>query len=278
MFHSKKRIRLIALDMDGTTFNSRKEITNRTRRTIAEAVERGIQVFPATGRPKSYLPQEIMSIPGVHYASTSNGASIIDMNKEAPLYEDLIPAERMPDIIRRIKDLPVIIELFYKGACYCDRSTLPVIEQILQERPSVQNGQAPEIYEDGIFDRLLQDPFPVEKVHLIFSDLKIRKEIMDFYQKENILDVTSAFAENLELTSKTATKSNALLRLAGILGISQEETMAIGDSFNDLDMLEAAGTSVAMGNAEPEIKETADLITKTNDEDGVAWAIEKYAF
>lgn len=274
----KKRIRLIALDMDGTTFNSRKEITNRTRRTIAEAVERGIQVFPATGRPKSYLPQEIMSIPGVHYASTSNGASIIDMNKEAPLYEDLIPAERMPDIIRRIKDLPVIIELFYKGACYCDRSTLPVIEQILQERPSVQNGQAPEIYEDGIFDRLLQDPFPVEKVHLIFSDLKIRKEIMDFYQKENILDVTSAFAENLELTSKTATKSNALLRLAGILGISQEETMAIGDSFNDLDMLVAAGTSVAMGNAEPEIKETADLITKTNDEDGVAWAIEKYAF
>ncbi len=274
----KKRIRLIALDMDGTTFNSRKEITNRTRRTIAEAVERGIQVFPATGRPKSYLPQEIMSIPGVHYASTSNGASIIDMNKEAPLYEDLIPAERMPDIIRRIKDLPVIIELFYKGACYCDRSTLPVIEQILQERPSVQNGQAPEIYEDGIFDRLLQDPFPVEKVHLIFSDLKIRKEIMDFYQKENILDVTSAFAENLELTSKTATKSNALLRLAGILGISQEETMAIGDSFNDLDMLGAAGTSVAMGNAEPEIKETADLITKTNDEDGVAWAIEKYAF
>lgn len=274
----KKRIRLIALDMDGTTFNSRKEITNRTRRTIAEAIERGIQVFPATGRPKSYLPQEIMSIPGVHYASTSNGASIIDMNKEEPLYEDLIPAERMPDIIRRIKDLPVIIELFYKGACYCDRSTLPVIEQILQERPSVQNGQAPEIYEDGIFDRLLQDPFPVEKVHLIFSDLKIRKEIMDFYQKENILDVTSAFAENLELTSKTATKSNALLRLAGILGISQEETMAIGDSFNDLDMLEAAGTSVAMGNAEPEIKETADLITKTNDEDGVAWAIEKYAF
>lgn len=274
----KKRIRLIALDMDGTTFNSRKEITNRTRRTIAEAVERGIQVFPATGRPKSYLPQEIMSIPGVHYASTSNGASIIDINKEAPLYEDLIPAERMPDIIRRIKDLPVIIELFYKGACYCDRSTLPVIEQILQERPSVQNGQAPEIYEDGIFDRLLQDPFPVEKVHLIFSDLKIRKEIMDFYQKENILDVTSAFAENLELTSKTATKSNALLRLAGILGISQEETMAIGDSFNDLDMLGAAGTSVAMGNAEPEIKETADLITKTNDEDGVAWAIEKYAF
>ncbi|GFO85266.1 Cof-type HAD-IIB family hydrolase [Anaerostipes butyraticus] len=274
----KKRIRLIALDMDGTTFNSRKEITNRTRRTIAEAVERGIQVFPATGRPKSYLPQEIMSIPGVHYASTSNGASIIDMNKEEPLYEDLIPAERMPDIIRRIKDLPVIIELFYKGACYCDRSTLPVIEQILQERPSVQNGQAPEIYEDGIFDRLLQDPFPVEKVHLIFSDLKIRKEIMDFYQKENILDVTSAFAENLELTSKTATKSNALLRLAGILGISQEETMAIGDSFNDLDMLGAAGTSVAMGNAEPEIKETADLITKTNDEDGVAWAIEKYAF
>lgn len=274
----KKRIRLIALDMDGTTFNSRKEITNRTRRTIAEAVERGIQVFPATGRPKSYLPQEIMSIPGVHYASTSNGASIIDMNKEAPLYEDLIPAERMPDIIRRIKDLPVIIELFYKGACYCDRSTLPVIEQILQERPSVQNGQAPEIYEDGIFDRLLQDPFPVEKVHLIFSDLKIRKEIMDFYQKENILDVTSAFAENLELTSKTATKSNALLRLAGILGISQEETMAIGDSFNDLDMLEAAGTSVAMGNAEPEIKETADYITKSNDEDGVAYAIEKYAF
>lgn len=274
----KKKIRLIALDMDGTTFNSKKEITDRTRHIIAEAVQRGIQVFPATGRPKSYLPEKIMSIPGVHYASTSNGASIIDMDKESPLYEDLIPAERMPDIIRRLKDLPVITELFYKGACYCDRSTLPVIEQILQEKPWVKNGQAPEIYEDGIFERLIRDPFPVEKVHLIFSDLKIREEIMNFYQEENILDVTSAFAENLELTSKTATKSNALCRLAEILNISIEETMAIGDSFNDLDMLKAAGTAVAMGNAEPKVKEIADIITKTNDEDGVAYAIEKYAF
>ena len=274
----KKSIKLIALDLDGTTFNSRKEITDRTRQTIAEAVRRGIQIFPATGRPKSYLPREIMEIPGVHLASTSNGASIIDMDKEAPIYEDLIPAERMPDIIRRIKDLPVIIELFYKGACYCDRSTLPVIKQILRERPSVKNGQAPEIFEDGIFDRLLHDPFPVEKVHLIFSDLEIRKEIMDFYLEEGVLDVTSAFAENLELTSPTATKSNALLKLAEILGIDRDETMAVGDSFNDLDMLRAAGTAVAMGNAEPEIKETADYITKSNDEDGVAYAIEKYAF
>ena len=76
----KKSIKLIALDLDGTTFNSRKEITDRTRQTIAEAVRRGIQIFPATGRPKSYLPREIMEIPGVHLASTSNGASIIDMD------------------------------------------------------------------------------------------------------------------------------------------------------------------------------------------------------
>ena len=100
---------------------------------------------------------------------------------------------------------------------------------------------------------------------------------MEFYQNEGILDVTSAFLGNLELTSKTAQKGGALRKLAAHLGAAPEETMAIGDSFNDLDMLRAAGTAVAMGNAEPIVKETADFITKSNDEDGVAYAIEKFA-
>ena len=218
-----------------------------------------------------------MDIPGIRYASTSNGASIVDLTQEEPLFEELIDAKLMPAIIQKIRDLPVIIELFYHGACYCDRSTLPTAEKLLEQTPVLRKGQAPEIYEDGIFDRLIFDPFPVEKVHLIFSDLDLRKEIMEFYQNEGILDVTSAFLGNLELTSKTAQKGGALRKLAAHLGAAPEETMAIGDSFNDLDMLRAAGTAVAMGNAEPIVKETADFITKSNDEDGVAYAIEKFA-
>lgn len=272
-----KKVKLIALDMDGTTFNSKREITEHTKQTIAQAIRQGVTVFPATGRPRSFLPQELMDIPGIRYTSTSNGASIVDLTQEEPLFEELIDAKLMPAIIQKIRDLPVIIELFYHGACYCDRSTLPTVEKLLEQTPILRKGQAPEIYEDGIFDRLISDPFPVEKVHLIFSDLDLRKEIMEFYQNEGILDVTSAFLGNLELTSKTAQKGGALRKLAAHLGAAPEETMAIGDSFNDLDMLRAAGTAVAMGNAEPIVKETADFITKSNDEDGVAYAIEKFA-
>nr|WP_230973716.1 Cof-type HAD-IIB family hydrolase [Anaerostipes faecalis] len=273
-----KNVKLIALDLDGTTFNSRKEISSRTKQVIADAISHGVCVLPATGRPRSFLPVELLDIPGIRYAAVSNGSSVVDLTQDKPLYEDLMSASKIPDVLKKLRDLPVIIELFFNGSCYADKGHSEKMQSILDAFPDIARFQTPRIFKENLLDQLISNPFPLEKIHLLFADLSLRQEILDFYKEEDFWDVTSAFRGNLELTSKTAKKGNAILKLAQILDIKPEETMAIGDSFNDLDMLNAVGFSVAMGNAEPEVKEIADFITKSNDEDGVAYAIEKFAF
>jgi Cof subfamily protein (haloacid dehalogenase superfamily) len=80
----------------------------------------------------------------------------------------------------------------------------------------------------------------------------------------------------LELTEITVNKGAALASLAELYGVAREEIMAIGDSFNDIEMIEYAGLGVAMGNARPEVLAIADVITGTNQEDGVAQVLERY--
>ena len=87
----KKEIKLIALDLDGTTFNSEKVITERTREAIAEAIKKGVIVMPATGRQKTGLPESFTSIPGVRYALTSNGGAVVDLWEDSMIYADFIP-------------------------------------------------------------------------------------------------------------------------------------------------------------------------------------------
>ena len=112
---------------------------------------------------------------------------------------------------------------------------------------------------------------PVQKVQLCFRDMAeretAREEIAAAFP--GVL-VTSSFRNNLELNAADADKGRALLALAQRLGIPAEDTVAFGDSSNDLRMLRAAGTSVAMGNAAPEVRAVCDYVTDTNDCDGVA--------
>lgn len=110
----------------------------------------------------------------------------------------------------------------------------------------------------------------VEKVNLLFADLELRNQIWDEMRERSNYTVTSSLAANLELNDKYATKGNGLRSLCRYLGIGMDHVMAFGDSYNDMNMLQEAGIGVAMGNASDEIKAAADVITLSNDEDGVA--------
>ena len=87
----EREIKLVALDLDGTTFNSEKVITERTREAIAAAIKKGVIVMPATGRQKTGLPESFTSIPGVRYALTSNGGAVVDLWEDSIIYADFIP-------------------------------------------------------------------------------------------------------------------------------------------------------------------------------------------
>ena len=120
----------------------------------------------------------------------------------------------------------------------------------------------------------------VEKFNLFFKKEREddRTKAREALNQFSDLSITSSLGNNLEINHKDATKGNGLASLAAYLGLKKEEVMACGDGENDISMLDEAGIGVAMGNASDLVKRAADVVTLTNDQDGVAYAIEKWGF
>ena len=128
---------------------------------------------------------------------------------------------------------------------------------------------------DDLRRHIEENPLGIEKISAFFDDMEEReaakKELID----KNIASISSALNNNIEINQFGCDKGDGLTNLAVHLGLSMDEVMACGDAGNDTMMIKAAGIGVVMENGREELKEMADFITKTNDEDGVAYAIEK---
>ena len=119
-------------------------------------------------------------------------------------------------------------------------------------------------------------PTGIEKITMMFAEEAQRASAMALLSADRRFLVTSSLPNNLEVNDQSIDKGKGLLALAAMLGIRPEETMAVGDSSNDLAMLRAAGLGVAMGNGSAEAKAAADVTTDDNNHDGAAKAIERY--
>jgi Cof subfamily protein (haloacid dehalogenase superfamily) len=117
---------------------------------------------------------------------------------------------------------------------------------------------------------------PVDKVNGQFRNAEDKKKSYELLNKVSGVVIVSSLGSNWEINAEGTDKGTAMLKLGELLGIRREEIMACGDGMNDIAMLKAVGLGVAMENAEPEVREAADYITTSNDEDGVAKAIEKF--
>ena len=120
-----------------------------------------------------------------------------------------------------------------------------------------------------------ENPLGIEKINAFFDNMKERSAAIKELTEKNIASVSSALDNNIELNQFGCDKGDGLKHLAKCLGLTMDEVMACGDAGNDTMMIKAAGTGVVMGNGREELKAIADFVTKTNDEDGVAYAIEK---
>lgn len=273
----KRDIKLIGLDLDGTVFNDKKEITDKTIEVLKRAFESGVVVAPVTGRPVSGVPEVLLKeVPEIEYILAANGAVIKNIKEDRILYQEGIPCSRSLDLVDRLRQEDIMIEPYIGGEAYSDEGDLNNIlhfvkdevfaEYFIKNRKSVKD----------IREFIRSQDLPVEKIHLIFADLETRTRTKDWLIKEEDLVVTSANGFNLELNKSTVNKGRSLLALAKLLGIPKEGVMACGDNGNDMDMVSMAGFGVAMGNAISELKEAADYVTRSNNEDGVAYAIEKF--
>ena len=271
-------IRLLALDLDGTTFNSDKIITEKTREAIAAAIRKGVIVMPATGRPKNGLPESFTSIPGVRYALTSNGGAVVDLEEDRMIHGDFVDYETGCRVIDLLLSIDALVEVYHDGICYADRRGYDKTLHTYQHMPEwfktyVKKSRTPV---EDLREQVYSGRLKIEKFLASFDDMVLRQQLFEQAKKIGNLSVVFGNSFNVEISSATATKGSSLLAFASGLGIGPDQIMACGDTMNDETMLEAAGLAVAMGNADEEIKALADYITLSNDEDGVAYAIEKF--
>ncbi len=271
------KIRLIALDLDGTLMNQKKEITPRTRAVIREAAQAGILVMPATGRPVTGFPDVLAAMPNCRYALTSNGALVYDLQDKRAVYEDMLSLEHTLAVLDFLKDRDVMVDVYQDGNGYSDRQKLADLDHYTIAKGMREYILRTRIPVDSVRDFVTAKGQPVEKLVIFFHDVGEKPEVERSLSALPFLRTTDASPVNLEVNHSTANKGDSLLRFGAQLGIAREEIMAVGDGRNDRDMIIAAGLGVAMANACDELKEAADVETLSNDEDGVAAAIEKYA-
>ena len=270
-----KQIKLIAFDLDGTVLDSLKRLSGHNRAALKACAEKGIVLVPATGRAAAGISPAIRDIPGVRYGITTNGGTITDLKTGEILDRQTISGEKALRLMKVISRYHAMYDPYINGRGitqpefydHMDEFGLtPVIQEMVRAtRDVVLNIQ----------DYVKQTGAEVEKINIYLADLKDREPLQRELEQEEGLSITSSLYNNLEVNDAKATKGQALKRLADYLNIPMEAVMAFGDGGNDLSMIQAAGTGVAMANGLETVKAAADYITLDNDQDGVAYAIEK---
>lgn len=267
-------IRLVGLDLDGTVFDDQKRISAENQAAICEACRRGVQVLPATGRPLNAVPEEFLRIPGVRYALTSNGARVVDLTTGASVVELLIETPLALTALRELSRFDGSIDLFWQGKAYAEPRNieLAAARTVPELRSYIYSSRVAVDDLPAWLERQTQGP---EKITMFFADPAERERCRRAAEGLG-LTVSSSLPANLEMNAPGVDKGQGLLALAEVLGYTPAQVMACGDSGNDTAMLRAAGLGVAMANSTPDILALADAVTGSNNESGVAQAIQKY--
>ncbi|WP_369888440.1 Cof-type HAD-IIB family hydrolase [Bacillus halotolerans] len=238
-------IKLIAIDMDGTLLNDEQLISDENRNAIREAEDKGVYVVISTGRTLMTCRELAESLKLSSFLITANGSEIWDSNFNL--------VERK---LLHTDHIKMMWDLRNKHNTNFWASTVN----------KVWRGEFPENITDHEW---LKFGFDIE-------DDDIRNEVLAELRKNKELEITNSSPTNIEVNALGINKAAALATVSEKLGFTMENVMAMGDSLNDIAMIKEAGLGVAMGNAQDVVKETADWITDTNIEDGVAKAIRHW--
>lgn len=271
------QIKMIGLDLDGTLLNEKKELLPFTRNVMERAIARGIIVLIATGRTLGAIPEELRYFPGLRYVLTANGARVIDLQERKCLFEHLLPVEKAKKALETLQKYDTLQEVYFDGQGYAEQKKLDNIsryhhnphmcEYVLKSRVGVPDIMA-------LAKQRNQD---MDKVQALFADMEERKKAWRELEKQEGIVLVGSLGYNIEINAAGVNKGASLIELGRLLGIEREEIMACGDGDNDIEMLKEVGVGVAMSNAEQMVKVVADYITLSNEEEGAAKAIERFA-
>lgn len=259
-------IKLVAIDIDGTLLDSNHTIRPKVKETLKQANDSGISIVLCTGRPLPGVTEQLreLELYGPNdYVITYNGSLVQATQSKEIISEYTLSYEDFLEIEFMARKNNVHLHTIDDQAIYTanrDIGKYTVHEASLVGMP-LKYRTVDEMTPDLSIIKMMMIDEPeildqaIRQLPAYFTDKYTTVKSTDFY---------------FEILNKEASKGNALAKLADHLGIAQEEVMAIGDNENDLTMIEYAGIGVAMGNATANVKAAADVITTSNDEDGVA--------
>lgn len=262
--------KLIAMDLDGTLNNDQKVITEKTKAALMAAQKAGIRLALASARPSPGLFKErdILRLQDYRGILMSyNGGRIVDAATGKVLFETSMDLQETKQVLRQLEKLPVTPILDDGVQFYVTDKSGFKVEYECKNNNMVcsEVGNLAEFLSFAPIKILMSaDPAQLKAV---------QKQIADFLPQRLTVVQTAPFY--LEVIPKVINKGQGIRDICSVLGIATEEVISFGDAENDIPMLRAAGMGVAMGNAAEPVKQAADMVTLSNNEDGIAAALEK---
>ena len=273
-------VKLIALDLDGTLFNSQSQISAHNIDTIKKANEAGATVVISTGRPYNGLPFEQLKGSGIRFAITTNGSAIYEIESGKCLFEEAMDEDIILPILDFLLTKDIHMDAFIGGKGYTPVQCVAAGQKLANPPALKHYILNTRVRVDNLPLFIHENQLKVQKMTLNFYPegdvFKDREEVRKYLESNPAVTTVSGGYNNLEFTRADVNKGVGLQKMAQLLDIPVAQTMAVGDTENDLAIIRAAGVGVAMGNATAAVKSAADYITTSNDEDGVAAAIAHF--
>jgi len=286
--------KLIAIDLDGTMLNKYGIVTEGTKNAIKNAIQKGIDVIIASGRPIDSIKTIAKEIESENYFIAGNGGVIYDIKNEQVIYEKFLDKKKIleiADICEKngisyniytentiiAKHLKYNVLYYYKENLNKEENKKTNITIVKDIKEYVKNSENEKFLKvticdesKSIFDSIIRKMNTISNIRVLDVCHMTRKTI-----KQGTEDVSIEYYYT-EISQKDVDKWNAIEYLINKLNIKKEQVIAIGDNINDFDMIKNAGLGIAMGQSMPEVKQIADYITDDNSNEGAKKAIEKY--
>ncbi|MED4163778.1 HAD family hydrolase [Halalkalibacterium halodurans] len=267
--------RLLALTIDNAVLRSNGKISRQTKDAIDYVKSKGVYVTIATERPFPAAKKVAKSLKLDGYLISNNGAFVAEASDQ-PLFARRIQQEKAIHLVELLEQFNCHIRVFHESYAVGNRMNQ---KNHLITKMTVGIGDPlfyPVHFVDTVSDQLLKDPFAPLKVQAEFTDdLEKERALRELKAAIPSITISSGEEGRIDIVNYSVSKGRALLRLAQHLGIGPEETVAIGASKADVEMVSQVGLGVAMGNGAKEVKEAAHWVTRTHDQNGVSYMVRE---
>lgn len=271
------KYKLLACDLDGTLLDDNSNVSAENLNAIDEMVKLGVEFAICTGRTYDEIPKALLDNKSIRYIIYSDGSVILDKNKKKNIFEHYIDEITNKKLFELLSNYDTMIEFFDFGTPKTEKSKLNLksYDYYKIDKYYIETIENTRLGIDSLKNEL-PNLNHTELINVFFSDLDERKKCYDILNSFETINFTTSMDNNIEIMAKGVSKGDALFNLCKLIGVSKNETIAVGDSLNDLTMFELASLPIASGNASKKIKEITKNVACSNNEPIVKYILENF--